>query len=92
MFLFSCSATAKQAMTDVAEGETMPFIVYVDFADLFGAEYLCKLYLMKAGFKDIEIEKRKHLPADKVMELSEHDTDITQAMTDGYHMRMFDSH
>lgn len=92
MYLFSCNATAKQAMADVAKGETMPFIAYVDFADLFGAEYLCKLYLMRAGFVNVEIEKRKHLPAETVAEMKAKDTDIQQALKHGYHLRMFDRH
>ncbi len=92
MYLFSCNATAKQALPEVEEGEEMPFIVYIDYQDLFGAEYLCKLYLIRAGFTDIEIEKRQQLPDDSVKNLKEKDSDIQQALTDGFHLRMFDCH
>ena len=92
MYLFSCSATASQALPEVRQGETMPFIVYINFSDLFGAEYLCKLYLLKAGFDNVQIEKRKQLQQDQVVSLSEKDTDIRKAMKKGYHLRMFDRH
>ena len=59
MYVFSVSAKARQAMSGVAEGQQMPFIVYINFKDLFGAEQLCKVYLMKSGFTDVVIEQRK---------------------------------
>lgn len=92
MYLFSCSATASQALPDVKAGETMPFIVYINFNDLFGAEYLCKLYLMKSGFDNVQIEKRKQLLREQAETLSEKDADIRKALDQGYHLRMFDSH
>lgn len=92
MYLFSCSATANQALPEVREGETMPFIVYINFSDLLGAEYLCKLYLMKSGFDNVQIEKRKQLQQEQVTLLSEKDEDIRKALGKGYHLRMFDRH
>ena len=92
MYLISCSATAKKALEEVEEGEVMPFIVYINFADIFGAEYLCKLYLMRAGFGDVVLEKRKQLTEEQVQNMQENDSDIQEAIKSGYCIRMFDSH
>jgi hypothetical protein len=92
MFLFSCTAVAKKARDDVAAGEAMPFIVYIHYADLFGAEYLCKLYLMQAGFGEIKIDKRKQLSKAQIIEMAEVDADIKEAAKSGFCLRMFDSH
>lgn len=92
MYLFSCTATAKKALDDIAIGDEKPFIVYIQFADLLGAEHLCKLYLMVEGFHEIKIEKRKQLPSEQVIGLQEHDKDIREALQTGFHIRMFDSH
>ncbi|CAA0108372.1 Uncharacterised protein [BD1-7 clade bacterium] len=94
MYLFSCNATAKKdlAHVEVKKGDVMPFIVYIDFADLFGAEYLCKLYLLKEGFMDIDIQKRKCLEPEQVVTLKEKDADIQEALDCGYRLRMFDAH
>lgn len=92
MYIFSVNATAKKARDDIKEGQRMPFIVYINFIDLFGAEQLCKMYLMRAGFNEIEIEKRKLVPntltgdprvimADKAM---------GEAVKNGYMVQMFD--
>lgn len=92
MYLFSCSAVAKKALDGVAIGEQKPFIVYIDFADLFGAEHLCKLYLLKEGFSDIVIEKRKQMVGEQLLQMLEHDDDLREAAETGYHLRMFASH
>ena len=64
MYIFSADATARKDIDeDVKAGKTVPFIVYINFTDLFGAEQLCKIYLMRAGFTDINISKRKGVPA-----------------------------
>jgi hypothetical protein len=44
MYIFSANGKAKKAHDGIAEGQVMPFIVYVNFIDLFGAEQLCKVY------------------------------------------------
>lgn len=92
MYLFSCTATAKKAFDDIQIGEQKPFIIYIDFADLFGAEHLCKLYLMAEGFHQIVIEKRKQISNEQVISLQEHDEDINEALNTGFHLRMFESH
>lgn len=92
MYLFSCNATVKRPMQDLSVGEVRPFIVYINFADLFGAEHLCKLYLMQEGFTAIEIEKRKHLAVEQIKPLAEHDKDIQEALATGYQLCMFESH
>jgi hypothetical protein len=63
MYIFSVNAKAKKARDGVKEGQLVPFIVYINFIDLFGAEQLCKVYLMRAGFTEIDIEKRKLVPS-----------------------------
>ncbi len=63
MYIFSVNAKAKKDRDGVKEGQVVPFIVYINFIDLFGAEQLCKVYLMRAGFTEIEIEKRKLVPS-----------------------------
>jgi hypothetical protein len=70
----------------------MPFIVYIDYSDLFGAEHLCKLYLMQAGFTDIVLEKRKQLSGEQLELMSKTDTDIKVTLKRGFYLRMFDSH
>ena len=92
MYLFSCTATAKKALEGIQVGEQKPFIIYIDFADLFGAEHLCKLYLMAEGFHQIVIEKRKQISNEQVMSLQEHDKDINEALNSGFRLRMFESH
>lgn len=92
MYLFSCTATAKTASEGVQIGDEKPFIVYINYADLFGAEHLCKLYLMAEGFHQITIEKRKQLASEQIDALQAHDSDIAEALNSGYHLRMFESH
>jgi hypothetical protein len=56
MYIFSVNARAKKSFDDLKEGQLVPFIVYINFVDLYGAEQLCKIYLMRAGFMDVDIE------------------------------------
>ncbi len=92
MFLFSCTATAKRDLPEVTQDEVMPFIVYVQYADLFGAEHLCKLYLMQAGFHKINIEKRQQIPDEQCLSMVDADSDVQEALEHGYCLRMFDKH
>ncbi|WP_241521266.1 hypothetical protein [Kineobactrum sediminis] len=70
----------------------MPFMVYINFADLFGAEQLCKIYLMQAGFTEVHIEKRKlfsqQMLEDEQLLLT--DPALKEALESGYMIRMFD--
>lgn len=92
MYIFSANATAKVARDDIAEGQRMPFIVYIHFADLFGAEQLCKVYLMRAGFTDIEIEKRKFVPGKLLNDerVIKADKALQEAVKSGYMIQMYD--
>jgi hypothetical protein len=92
MYLFSCSAVAKKQLAEVAVGESMPFIVYIHYPDLFGAEHLCKLYLMQAGFHHIKVEKRQQVPDEQCLIMVENDDDVKEALEHGYCLRMFDAH
>ncbi|MDQ2075496.1 hypothetical protein [Marinimicrobium sp. ABcell2] len=92
MYIFSANATARVARDDIEEGQQMPFIVYVNFVDLFGAEQLCKVYLMRAGFTDIEIEKRKFVPGKLLNDerVINADKAMREAIEHGYMIQMFD--
>ncbi|HEY7775607.1 MAG TPA: hypothetical protein VIC02_03610 [Kineobactrum sp.] len=70
----------------------MPFMVYINFIDLFGAEQLCKIYLMQAGFTNVHIEKRKFLNDQKLKDkqLLLVDPALKEALASGYMIRMFD--
>src|SRR5690606_34001701 len=92
MYVFSVSATASKARDDIAVGQKMALIVYIHFIDLFGAEQLCKLYLMRAGFTDIDIEKRKLVPSNLVQDprVILADKAMAEAIKTGYMIQMFD--
>jgi hypothetical protein len=92
MYIFSANATAKTERAGVTVGQRMPFLVYINFVDLFGAEQLCKIYLINAGFTDVEIEKRKYLSDDVLEneELLRTDTALKEALESGYMVRMFE--
>ena len=94
MYIFSVNATAKKDMDDIQAGETMPFIVYINFKDLFGAEQLCKLYLMNAGFTDITIGKRKYLTEDQWRDkpMAQQDKALREALETGYCVQLFEAH
>ena len=91
MFIFSCNATAKANTLDIKEGQVVPFMVYINYADLFGAEQLCQMYLMKAGFTKIELEKRRFVQQKTVEKIMYADTDVQEAIKNGYQIRMFDA-
>ncbi len=92
MYVFSAQGKAREAHDDIAKGQKALFIVYINFQDLFGAEQLCKIYLMKSGFTEIEIEKRKLI--DRKLLTDERvlaaDKALQEAVNDGYMIQMFD--
>ncbi len=92
MFVFSASAKAREAKEGVEVGEQVPFIVYVNFQDLFGAEQLCKIYLMRAGFTEIDIENRKMIQPKllKDKRVVAADKALKEALDSGYMIQMFD--
>lgn len=92
MYIFSANATASKARDDIEIGQKKAFIVYIHFADLFGAEQLCKIYLMRSGFTAIEIEKRKLVPK-KLLEdprVVMADKAMAEAIKTGYMIQLFD--
>ena len=94
MFVFSVDATAKKTKEDLETGKVYPFIVYVNFKDLFGAEHLCKLYLLRAGFIDIKVLKRKALEDNwsKNPKVLAADTALQEAIEHGYSVQLFERH
>jgi hypothetical protein len=94
MYIFSANGKARKDLDDIKQGEEKPFIVYINFPDLFGAEQLCKIYLMKSGFTEIEIKKRKLMPDDVVYDERglKADKAMADALKDGYHIQLFDAH
>ncbi|GGY68257.1 hypothetical protein GCM10011613_10580 [Cellvibrio zantedeschiae] len=92
MYIFSANAKAKKDRDGVKEGQVVPFIVYINFIDLFGAEQLCKVYLMRAGFTEIEIEKRKLVPSTLTSDprVVAADKAMAEAIKSGYMIQMFD--
>ncbi len=92
MYIFSVNARAKKSFDDVKEGQLVPFIVYINFIDLYGAEQLCKIYLMRAGFMDVDIEKRKLVPSHLTTDarVIAADKTMAAAIKDGYVIQMFD--
>jgi hypothetical protein len=92
MYIFSANGKAKKAHDGIAAGQVMPFIVYVNFIDLYGAEQLCKVYLMRAGFTEIDIEKRKLVPSNLTNDprVVAADKAMAEAIKSGYMIQMFD--
>lgn len=92
MYVFSMMAKAVRVREGISVGQQVPFIVYINFQDLFGAENLAKIYLMRAGFSEAVIENRKKLPSsatsDKRVLLA--DKALKDAVDAGYHIQMFD--
>lgn len=91
MYVFAASATATRTHQDLVEGRRAPFIVYIDFKDLFGAEALCKLLVMREGFKDVEIEKLQWLTAEKCQDkrIQAADKGLREALQSGYAIQLF---
>ena len=63
---------------------------HVSNADLFGAEQLCQMYLMREGFTYIEMEKRKYIQAVTVEKLKFKEKDVQVAVKEGFFVRMFE--
>lgn len=95
MYLFSVNAISKRDQGEFKEGEDVPFIVYINFKDLFGAEQLAKVFVMREGFREVTIEKRKHLE-DRVIQDGENalsrDPQIREAQLKGYCIQAFSAH
>ncbi|MGB1311026.1 MAG: hypothetical protein ACPG47_07420 [Leucothrix sp.] len=90
MFIFSMTAKAKQAIDGFPSGASAPFIVYIDFQDLMGAEYLARYYIAKEGFYDITIDKRRQLERAKLAEFGKKNKQVKEALKTGYVIQLFD--
>ncbi len=94
MYVFSVNARAKETFDDFAKGDEVPFIVYINYKDLFGAEQLCRLYLIQEGFEKPTVKKRK-LIEDKFLQdpkLINADPALKEALDSGYSIQTFTSH
>ena len=92
MYIFSVNAKSKKTMAGVGEKQEVHFIVHINFKDAFGAEKLCQLYLLKAGFKDVHIEKRKRIKDElltKKAVLNAH-KNLKEAVEKGYSIQLFE--
>lgn len=94
MYVFSVNATTVQPFDDFKKGDSVPFIIYINFKDLYGAQELCKLYLNQQGFYDVTIDKRK-LIEEKFLhnkKLINADPAMKDALTSGYSIQVFSAH
>ena len=89
MFLFSMNASSRKDQGEFKKDEEVPFIVYIDFKDLFGAEQLATLFVMREGFRDVNIIKRRQIKIDAGMKK---DPQIQQALDKGYCVQAFSAH
>lgn len=94
MYVFSANARASRAFDNFARGDEVPFIVYINFKDLYGAEQLCQLYLIQEGFENPQIDKRKLIEArylndEKVVNA---DSALKEALETGYSIQVFSAH
>ncbi|MEJ2419682.1 MAG: hypothetical protein P8Y45_22710 [Exilibacterium sp.] len=94
MYIFSVTAKTRRDIEGFCQGQQVPFIVYINFKDLYGAEKLCQIFVIKEGFYDVVIEKRKlvtekSLADEKIVEA---DKALKEAIKTGYAIQMFSAH
>lgn len=92
MYVFSVDAMAKEAVQGIAKGRNVPFIVYINAPNLDGAEKLCTLQLLRAGFYQVDIKKHKKI-AKKVLvdsNLVAAHAGLGEALEKGYSIHIFD--
>lgn len=94
MYAFSVNAKTARPVEGFSAGQEVPFIVYINFKDLYGAEQLCKLYLQQQDFFDIDIEKRKLIEARFLSDskLLDADKALREAVDTGYSIQIFNAH
>lgn len=94
MYLFSVNATSRETNGEFAQGEEVPFIVYIDFKDLFGAEKLAQILLIRQGFSDVKIEKRKFISGEQLAANTAYSKDphMVEAGEKGYYLQAFNAH
>lgn len=93
MYLFSINATARQDSDDAKTGEVKPFIVYINYEDLFGAQALVHAYLLRAGFHKPEFSDQKHISSDQLKDHAKvaGNPQLTTALRDGYSIQLFEA-
>lgn len=89
MFLFSLNARSSKDQGEFKQDEEVPFIVYIDFKDLFGAEQLATLFVMREGFREVKVLKRRQIKVDASMKK---DPQIQEAQAKGYCVQAFNAH
>ncbi len=92
MYVFSANAIAQDDRHGFKQGQTAPFIVYINSTDLHGAEQLCETYLTSLGFTDMTIDKHKRIP-DKSLtneRILKTDPQMREALEHGYAIQLFD--
>lgn len=94
MYVFSTNAKTTKAFDDFSAGDEVPFIVYINFKDMYGAEQLCHLYLTHSGFTDVVIKKRKLIEERFLnnQKLVDADTSLREAINTGYSIQVFNAH
>lgn len=92
MFVFSVNAVAKEAMDGIAQGQNVPFIIYINAPKQEGAEKLCTLHLLRAGFHQVDINKHKKIVAKVLADqkvVAAH-SGLKEALEKGYSIHVFD--
>lgn len=91
MYVFAASAIATRSHDGFAVGDKAPFIVYIDFKDLYGAEALCKLFVTRTGFRDVTIENRRWLKPEKCKDrrILAADKGLREALRKGFAIQLF---
>lgn len=94
MYVFSANARTPKPFEDFAKGQEVPFIIYINYQDLFGAEQLCRLYLLQQGFEEPKIEKRKLIGKQFLnqQKLIDADPALKEALDSGYSIQVFSAH
>lgn len=94
MYAFSVNAKTREDIEGFEADAVVPFIVYINFLDLFGAEQLCKLYLVRAGFYEVTIDKRKLIEEKFLSDqrLIDADKHLADALNTGYAIQLFEAH
>lgn len=94
MYIFSVTAKNRKDIEGFKKDSTVPFIAYIQFKDLFGAEKLCQLYIMQEGFYDVQIEKRQLINPAKVDAAPDSNMIkmIKAAEEGGYSIQLFSAH
>lgn len=91
MYAFSANGKANSDREGMKAGDSALFIAHINFIDLFGAETLCKILLMREGFTDIEIEKRQWITPEnrENPKILKADKGMSEALSKGYHIQLF---